>query len=381
MMCWGMRIVDGLMYNRGYSFPNLVFLVCMMAGAGWVAPALAMDSTERLARLEARIFELEKRLAVAEKRVSASRKISNRQPAVAVESSPAQVVRGAPSSTPAAESKQARDLTPSEFSVFRDNAATLASQKIEAAVGFSYTKRSALFQSDRGGGAFAELRYGIFDGVELSLNAPLYFNKRVTQIGPDNLAGIVYGVGDVSAKLSANIFKETADWPGVVATVGIVAPTGPSPLNFSANYRAGDVPYDIFKNYGSRGAWGTGGNLQIYKTLDPIIIFAGIGYDHTFDTTFQGYHVKWGERFNYNAGFAFAVNEKTTIGFQVNGAVQNQLHVNGVKSPATKSEPITARVVVVQRIFKDTYLEPSVGFALSNDAPDVTLGVTLRRRF
>lgn len=373
--------------NLGYGFPNLVFVVCVMAGAGWAAPALAMDSTERLARLEARIVELEKRLAGAERRALPSRKTSHRQPAVAMGSSPSQVAPGAPSTVPApvpaaeTEAKQTRDLTPSEFSVFRDNAATLASQKFEAAVGFSYTKRSALFQSDRSGGAFAELRYGIFDGVELSLNAPIFYNKRVTQIGPDNLAGIVNGVGDVSAKLSANIFKETADLPGVVATVGLVAPTGASPLKFSSTYQAGDVPFDILKNYGSRGAWGTSGNLQIYKTLDPIIIFAGIGFDHTFDTNFQGYHVNWGERFNYNAGFAFAVNEKTTIGFQVNGAVQNQMHVNGVKSPATKSEPITARVVVVQRIFKDTYLEPSVGFALSNDAPDVTLGVTLRRRF
>lgn len=362
-----------------FAFPNVLAVCVALSGCIAASPAGAGGNDDKLARLEARLAELEKRLARAVPRPS-------RKARPAIVARPPSPVAEAPEAEPAAGSaaaaaKQTRDLTPSEFSVFRDNAATLGKQKLEAAIGFAYTKRSALFQSDRNGSAFVDLRYGIFDGVELSLNVPAYFNKRVTELGPSSTTGVVSGIGDVTAKLSALIFKETPDLPGVVATIGVTAPTGSSPLYFPGPFVLGGVPFNLFKSYGSRGAWAGSSNLQVYKTLDPIVVFAGIGYEHTFASTFLGYHVRWGEVFNYNAGFAFAVNEKTTIGFQVNGAVQNQLYVNGVKSPGTKSEPITARLVVVQRIYQDAYLEPSVGFALSNDAPDVTLGVTLRRRF
>lgn len=345
-------------------------------------PVSAATSEKRIARLERLVLQLQRQLSTQK-----SGRVQSRPGGAAKAAPVKELVSVAPSATALSSSQPdprqaARDLTPSEFNVFRDSAATLAQHKFEASVGAAYSKRTSLLQSDRSASGFANIRYGLFDGIELAFNVPVYLSSRSTQIGIGrNLTERLAGVGDISAQISALAFRETVDFPALVATAGVTAPTGKSPITFGANYAVGQNPVDPFKGYQSRGDYAGSLALQIYKTIDPIIVFAGGGVDYALPQSIQGFHLRYAPRYNYNMGFAFAVNEKTTIGFQVNGSTEANFKVDGKAVKNTAQEPIVARLVVVQRIAADTYLEPNVGFGLTSDAADVAIGLTLRRRF
>ena len=350
--------------------------------------ARAASDEVRIAKLEQRILELESRLARAEKRgaIGTARTPSVKPPRNAPDhtegkSETAASGAGAPASGPEPQQPK-RDLTPSEFNVFRDSAATLSQNKAEASIGFNYQKRSSLLQSDRAALAFANFRYGLLDGVEVSLNVPYYYSMRSTQITSSRFIDVpLHGVGDISAQVSAIAIKETTDWPALVATANISAPTGRTPISFGKAYSIGGNPIDPFVSYQTQGDTSGGVSAQIYKTIDPLIVFAGVGVQYALPQTIQRHSVRYEPQLTYNMGFAFAVNEKTTLGFQVNGSYQRNFKVDGATVAGTSQEPILARVVVVQRIAPDTYIEPSVGVALSKDAPDAILGLTLRRRY
>ena len=367
----------------------LVAFASLGAGVSWAA-----SDEDRIARLEHRILELEARLARAEKRggagtprvaqVGSLRTSVVRQDQTAARSDAALPV-GKINATPAGGPEpqpRTRDVTPSEFNVFRDSAATLSQNRAEAAIGFSYQKRSSALQSDRAGLAFTNFRYGLLDGVEFSLNVPYYYSTRSTQITASRFVNeSLYGLGDISAQLSAIAIKETTDWPALVVSGNISAPTGKTPISFGKAFVIGGNPIDPFKSYQSLGDTSGGISAQVYKTIDPIIVFAGAGVQYALPQTVQGHNVLYQPQLTYNMGFAFAVNERTTIGFQVNGSYQTNFKIDGATAPGTLSEPILARMVVVQRIAPDTYIEPSVAVGISKDAPDAILGLTFRRRY
>jgi len=275
-----------------------------------------------------------------------------------------------------------RDLTPSEFNVFRDNAATLARHNVEAAVGVAYQKRNSTLQSDRAVLTNFNLRYGLMDGVEVSLNVPYYYATRTTQVSPTNTYyDSQSGIGDISGQISALAIKETADWPALVATARLVAPTGQLPVTFNGAYLVSGNPIDPLISYQTTGNWIPGIAAQIYKTLDPVIVFAGVGLNLPLPQSVQGHYLQYSPQFTYNMGFAFSANEKTTFGIQVNGAFQGNFWVDGSLVQQSEQEPIVGRVVVVQRIARDTYIEPSFAFGLTKDAADAQIALTLRHRY
>ena len=357
-------------------------------GVFWPRSAAADSDSDRIARLEKQVLELETRLAKAERRTRAESKaaaasVQKNQPAAAVAAAPAAAAAPSPGEAQSQPEKQpAKDLTPSEFNVFRDTAATLSQNKGEASIGLNYQKRSSALQSDRAAQGFANFRYGILDGVEASVNIPYYLSTRTTQIGQGQTHDDrMEGIGDISGQISAIAIKETTDWPALVATASLSAPTGRNPITFGTAYFLGGNPTDPFRNYQSVGNWVPGVFGQLYKTLDPIIVFAGAGLQYPLPQTLQGHKIRYSPQFLFNIGFAFAVNEKTTIGLQLNNSYQANYHIDGVMVKQTEQEPILARFVVVQRIAMDTYIEPSVAFGLSRDSPDAVIGVTLRRRY
>jgi hypothetical protein len=67
------------------------------------------------------------------------------------------------------------------------------------------------------------------------------------------------------------------------------------------------------------------------------------------------------------------------------GSVQEKLRVSGPGLTnayrLTNLEAASLRFVVVQRVGKDWWIEPSVTFGITADSPDYILGMTVRRRF
>ena len=130
----------------------------------------------------------------------------------------------------------------------------------------------------------------------------------------------------------------------------------------------------------SRGVWAALGNLQFYKTYDPVILFFGFGGQYSFEREVDGHTVQPGFRVTYNAGLSFALSEYTTLGYQISGAIEQPLIVDKTALPQQPNEYFRSRFAVIQRLDTDLYLEPSVTTGLYN-AGDLTFGITLRKRF
>jgi hypothetical protein len=383
-------------------------------------------SMPREAALEARIKELENRIILLEKQMNGaaanargarkqsrsvriarpaekprgepapSRPPASPQPPAAVvaaaTAAPASPAPPAKPPTPPADKpspgtravdKPAGDTSdiPQEFFVFRENAVTLRANRSEVAANLSYLRNVGVLQKDHALLADVSLRYGLFDWLELSMLIPAQFGERQTLFPGRVLARQSPGIGDAVLGGTGQLWRQSADWPGASLTAAAILPTGQSPFRFGLGYRPDTNPINPLEFSRSLGMWGFRSVLQVYKTVDPLVIFAGAGLEHRFPASLAGHAVDVGTFLLYNAGFSLAFSEKTTVGFQFNGAVQPALHVDRRPIAGTDQEPVSARLVLIQRIAHDWWLEPSLAAGLTDEAPDVAIGLGLRTRF
>jgi hypothetical protein len=277
---------------------------------------------------------------------------------------------------------------PQELNILRENAVTLKPHGVEISNEVDYGYRSTSLQRDQAITTATVIRYGVLDWLELSASLPLGYTTRTSNVSPFSaVAREVSGLGDISLQANAKVFEQTNKWPGIVLSLGAIIPTGANPYDlgqYNINSTSGlsvPNPRNPLGDYFSQGSFGIHSNLQFYKTVDPLILFFGFGADRVFPYAENGYTIDAFVRFNYNFGFSFALSEKTTLGFSVNGSYQPDLHLNGKDVFQSSSEPTLVRLTVIQRMFKDVYLEPSIAFGLTQDSPDFLIGLGVRARF
>jgi len=371
-------------------------------------PARAADDA-RTRLLEARVLYLERKLESLETRLDHRyRTVSNpsavsaaRLPPTASMKPPAplaapkvsqsqQDMQAAPAAPPPKPSLGVGNPAdaPQEAFVFRQNAVTLSPLRVEADLDFGYVRSNGFLQTDRAAIANASVRVGVLDWLEVNATIPAFATSRSRSVGPFRTqTRQVSGVGDVLVQANARIHEQTADTPGVVLSLGALLPTGPNPYDFR-NYQpdpkvAGYNPNPTNLNaaFVSRGAWGIVTHLEFYKTIDPVIVFFGAGANYLFPQTVAGRNIQAGVIYDYNMGLSLALSDKSTLGVQVEGAYQAGLTVNRRLVPQSDLEPVVVRVSAIQRIFEDTWVEPSFAAGLTSNAPGLALDVGLRHRF
>ena len=302
---------------------------------------------------------------------------------------PAGVASSPPAAAPSPSLEASKpDADPQETFVFRDNSVTLRPWRLEASTEFGYVHGDGFLQTDRAFTSVTSVRLGVLDGLEFNATLPAFTATRTRGTGPFRTQSReVGGFGDALLQANARVHEQTEGTPGVVISIGALLPTGPAPYDFS-RYQPNPAargynpnPTDLNAAYFSRGAWGAVGNLQAYKTIDPLILFAGLGARYLFAQGVQGHMAQAGVIYTYNLGFSLALSEKSTLGFQVAGDYENKLVIDHHAVPQTNLEPAVARVSLIQRIFAQTWLEPALTAGLTNAAPGFGLSVGLRRRF
>jgi hypothetical protein len=271
---------------------------------------------------------------------------------------------------------------PQEFFVFRENAVTLRANRSEAAVGLGYLRNIGVLQKDHALLTDLGLRHGLFEWLELSALIPAQVAERQTLLPGRVLARQSSGIGDIVLGGTGQLWRQNADRPGASLTTAMILPTGQSPFVFGPGFLVGANPTNPLEFLRSLGMWGIRSVLQVYKTVDPLVLFAGAGLEHRFPARFRGHEVDVGTFLLYNAGFSLAFSEKTTVGLQFSGAVQPALRVDERPiAGITDQEPVSARLVLIQRIANDWWLEPSIATGLTSEAPSVVIGLGVRTRF
>jgi hypothetical protein len=277
--------------------------------------------------------------------------------------------------------------TAQELYLDRDKAVALTQGKYELALEGKYIRSDTTLQFNRAFAGVLSLRAGVLNGVEVAGYLPVFQSYRRTELPGGPLEREITSIGDIGLQANATVIRQNSWLPGVVVLGGVTLPTGPTfyaPSNVQNIQSQGAQPgnpLDPFEFAQSSGHTTFTGGVQFYRTFEPFIVFGGLTYSHSLARDIQGQEIQPGDRFTYNLGFGFAVSERTTLGAQVLGSVEQQYKVNSLQARGASSETLAARFTFVQRVMDKFYVEPSLTIGLTDDAPDAVVSIVQRYTF
>jgi hypothetical protein len=243
-------------------------------------------------------------------------------------------------------------------------------------------------------------RYGVTDRLQFDVNVPYLIRRSNFQSGGagGNAAGLAEatlwgdGIGDINFGASYRLLRETPGRPDVVLNARVKAPTGRHPWGvelIEVPDTEGNLSIPETLSTGS-GVWSASAGVSVLKTLDPMIVFGSFTYFHNFSRHFsdiddalgdQPGTVKVGGAFQYGAGVAYALNDRSSLSlsFTQRFVRRTQLRRDGedafrnvVGSQANVGIlNIGANFALADKVSIIT----TVGVGMTTDAPDMMVSV------
>jgi len=244
-------------------------------------------------------------------------------------------------------------------------------------------------------GAF-DLRYGIFDRVEIEARVPfVYRHDRLTvlsqQVSPTVPAAtqttILEGrdLGDVEFGLRYQLNRGVQGGPIYVGGIRVKTRTGLGP--FDVDFDSTGVATEL--GTGS-GFWAVEPTVTMLFPSDPVVIYFNVGYLHNFKrdinknigTTPVG-EVSPGDAIPFSMGFGFALNPQFSfsLGFSNTYIFETRTELGTI---VTRSDALEAASLTMgmSYIFSPTLtLSSNFEFGVTSDAPDMRVVFRVPFRF
>lgn len=249
------------------------------------------------------------------------------------------------------------------------------------------------------------IRYGITDRLFVDANLPLLYrtsNFRSGGAGGSASALIERtihdeGVGDLSIGASYRLVAETLRKPDVVVSARLKFPTGRDPFgvefveveNSEGNLQ---VPESLATG---TGVYSASLGVAVLKTLDPMVVFGNFTYFRNFARDFADIdenpgdvpgRVEIGDAWQFGAGLAFALNDKSSISMSYSQRLVQRTHLTPDEQERRAVVGSQANVGIAN--FGATFslspklaLVTNVGIGLTDDSPDMSLAIRLPFRF
>lgn len=243
------------------------------------------------------------------------------------------------------------------------------------------------------------VRFGVNDDLFLNANIPYFFRVSNFQSGGagGSASGLVEktirknGFGDASIGASYRLRRESAGWPDLVVNARIKFPTGKHPYGIEfveVEGSEGNLQVPESLSTGT-GVYGASVGLSALKTLDPMVLFGNVTYFHNFPRSFsdisenpgdQPGRVRVGSAFQFGAGLAFALNEKSSISMSYTQRLvqRTKTRLDGdVWKPVVGSQANVALVNLGATFSLNQRLSLIVntGIGLTDDSPDMAINV------
>ncbi|MGH8654308.1 MAG: hypothetical protein ACREYE_20040, partial [Gammaproteobacteria bacterium] len=147
-------------------------------------------------------------------------------------------------------------------------------------------------------------------------------------------------------------------------------------LNVNAKSDTGDVD----RLLGS-GQWNVGAGVSPVKTIDPVVLFGSLGYTWTLGTLgtleLEAVDVDAGDQILYSIGMGFSLNDRVSFSMAMDGAAIRRTELNGGEISGSGLDVNSLQFATTVQLAKRVYLEPVVGFGLTDDAPDFMVGINV----
>ena len=205
------------------------------------------------------------------------------------------------------------------------------------------------------------IQYGLLDGLQLGLQVPVLVNalqEANDVIGGGSNRDEDRGFGDMSGDLRYQLMGEGLGQPDLIVDVNVKSTTGRQTLRGS-------------------GHWNIGAGLTVVKTIDPVVIFARLGYTEVLKH--NGFNP--GNILEYRFGVGFSLNDRVSLNTQLSGAFIGRSRDQGTQLLRSSQE--SASLLLATTILLDRHLsiEPIIGAGLTEDANDFTFGIRIPYRF
>lgn len=151
-------------------------------------------------------------------------------------------------------------------------------------------------------------------------------------------------------------------------------------LNLDTTIPTGKDPYD--NNIGTGGGvykFGTG--LTMMKVIDPVVLFTHFGYVHSFSEEFDIGKVELGGDFRFQFGSTLLINPKVRATIHVSGDIQGDAKLNGDIVDGTSGDLVRLGIGLDWDLSEKLKLENNISFGLTDNTPDATISLGLKRKF
>jgi hypothetical protein len=209
------------------------------------------------------------------------------------------------------------------------------------------------------------LRYGLTERAQAFVNVPVGWGHAELADREQHDAHATGGVGDVLFGANFLLREGFCGAADIVGTFGAIAPTGEHPFGPLPTASTGV------------GFWSVYGELLVIHTLDPAVVFWGVGYRHHFERELSGRRIQLGEEISYQVGSGFAINDRVTFSSALLGSVFTDTRVDDRILPGSVLDPMRVRMAVTVLAPCRRIIEPFVMFAITPDAPDAEIGVII----
>ena len=213
------------------------------------------------------------------------------------------------------------------------------------------------------------VQYGLLDNLTITANLPFVyaFDKTGSSSSKD-----VTDLGDLTIGLDYQPFKSGGIWPTTIFTLTGIIPTGRSPYKIN---RMTDLPT-------GNGVYAVALNMNMSKSVDPAMIFGGVGMTYRFqpggiDYSINGIvidAVKPGMSFNAALGLAYSISYALSMNVQFQYAyyMGTDYLVTGGEAPFVTPAYSSANLIVGTgwRFSPKWMLSFSVGVGLTKNDPD-----------
>ena len=249
-----------------------------------------------------------------------------------------------------------------ERALVRRGTAVLSPYTVEITPGFAWSHSGSDFnsstQNSYAGGLDA--RIGLPGGWMIGGSVPFY-HRDIAGVG-DNT-----GFGDVSATVWKSILAPSDTQPSVVGSLRYGAPTGE------------DISEDAVA-LGS-GFHSLTGRLSASRSIDPIAFYGNVSYTHFLGETISGVDVDRSGVIGFAAGASLAVTPDITVSTGIDFSFEEEIEVNGTKVKGSDTTVGQVEFGVGIVLTRDIFLTFNGAVGVTDDSPDVSLGVSLPIRF
>jgi len=205
------------------------------------------------------------------------------------------------------------------------------------------------------------MRYGFAEGLEFDFGVPLVYTEQERDARPFDPTDFPFtpkasvGFGDINWALRYAAIHEDRGLPEVTLNVNAKADTG-----------------DEDRLLGT-GHWDVGTGVSLVKTIDPVVFFGSLGYTWTLE---QG-DVDPGDQVPYSIGMGFSLNDRVSLSMAMAGAAIRRREINGNEISGSGLDINSLQFTTTVQLAKRVYVEPFVGFGLTDEAADFLVGINI----